>query len=434
MRLNKGRCSYRHENFKNHGGYRTDNTDKCWVETFDESEMCLFHQDESLYNAEVGSAQAHLLESLLNEWLNADPDKMFCLPGATVGGNRSVNNADENIFAFGRKEINGAIDFSDCNFKCAVAFSETIFKKILIFERAKFHARRIGVRFEHSKFESLVSFDDSKFFGFTSFVGAEFQSISFTNVIFYDNVWFDNIKAESIDFWSTRFESSAQFGAAEIESAQFLRVKVGHGPIMAGCSFVKSVYFSDCKFSNSADFTATNFPIKTQASTFHSLRMEMKRLQLIEFEGKFNALEQRRIRLDGYKGGVDSAVSIIYDCLSNYGQSYLLPIKRLLLSYLAVVIIVFVLCLSMAENPSLNKTNFVTDEVIQILEYPIKNTFKPFWILGKTSSQIEGQYPIGENSWIGIFVLKILSVLHSVFSLVCLALFGLALRRRFGLR
>ncbi|HCO92084.1 MAG TPA: hypothetical protein DIT40_14030, partial [Alphaproteobacteria bacterium] len=155
---------------------------------------------------------------------------------------------------------------------------------------------------------------------------------------------------------------------------------------------------------------------------YRTLKLAMEELRARNEEARFFALEMECHRQQEDVPRLERAFASLYKLTSNYGRSINRPVVCLVVSLVVFVAIYWIIgCLT---NPSLDQEQgqFPYDLAVLTLEQLVK----PFSVWTRSSSS--AQLPLVENNPL---LLPILASLQSLFNLSLLAVFLLALRRRF---
>jgi hypothetical protein len=74
------------------------------------------------------------------------------------------------------------------------------------------------------------------------------------------------------------------------------------------------------------------------------------------------------------------------------------------------------------------------EKLLSLSEFSMRNMVRPFWVFGGDGADDYINEVFTSPHPGSLFILKLLSILHSFFTLACLSLFAFSLKRRFGLR
>ena len=295
---------------------------------------------------------------------------------------------------------------------------------------ARFSCSKFGARadFTHVTFKNVVRFDDAKLGDLTSFTDArflgeatfsvrdvdkanpKFQRINFSNASFFGPCSFENRK----------FTANASFNDAEFHDlAKF-----------HGCTFHQGMSFHGTKFlktkGDSKDKDELNKQTGRLEQAYRTLKLGMETLRARNEEAYFFAKEMECRRQRSDVPWFERLVAApIYKGLSNYGQNVFRPLVLLL----ALTLFSFLFYRDFGAIPGAPFRNQT-----EVFSFTLEQTFKPFTILsiqmedGKTDcTKATGRkfvhcYPL---------IIPFLASGQSLATLGLLALFLLALRRRF---
>lgn len=308
-----------------------------------------------------------------------------------------------------------------------------------------------GTSFIRATFGNQTYFTDATFGTLADFTGATFGNwTDFTGATFGDGTWFINATfGNGADFTRATFGPGANFSAGEGEARRDLFQKIGfdgaqfHGSadfnnrrFIEPASFANAVFhdiplFHGCTFHQGMSFHQTSFR-KTKGENdsetaeleraYRTLKLAMENLRARNEEADFFALEMECRRQRGDVPWFERVAAGGYKLVSDYGRSISRPV-----GCLAVSLVVFALVYwntGWLTNPSLVQEpgQFLFDLAVLTLEQLVK----PFSVWTRSSSS--AQLPLVDSNPL---LLPILASLQSLFNLSLLAIFLLALRRRF---
>jgi uncharacterized protein YjbI with pentapeptide repeats len=362
----------------------------------------------------------------------------------------------------------GRIDFSNVQFDepfrfdgfClpAVSFQNATFSKLANFERATFCDEANfenatlcdkanfqstifsdNTAFSHATFADMAHFSSATFartanFPSATFSGAFFVSANFSNVNFADTA-FGPAVFNQANFFIASFANATFSAAADFEATAFSKlanferttfrstISFVNAEMKGPTSFEAATFnaepprFFGAKLHEGTVWPKAHWPsprIAAEAGAFvdayERLKLEMDRLKKHEDELDFFALELRSRRvLAGTFPGLPIA---LYGLLCDYGRSYVRP----LLGLLVTVAIGAVLCLP----------HFGSSKYPQAIGLSLANTFG---VLGFRKDFID-PHVIETLSR----ALKLASAVQTLFGVVLLFFFGLAVRNRFRMR
>lgn len=301
----------------------------------------------------------------------------------------------------------------------AAKFSGTTFKDSVYFSHATFGTAAVKgtASFVESTFEYPAIFKDTTFQGDAKFSVGDaknsefaFREIDFSNAKFFGTCSFEN----------RNFKTNASFN-----NAIFHDLVEFHG-----CTFHQGMSFHKTEFHKTqGGYDAEGFEIDSETEalerSYRTLKLGMETLRARNEEAMFFGLEMecRRNRRD--VGLFEHFVAFSYKKLSNYGQSILKPLVWLT-GFTALMWCVYYV------TGKKTLTDLVLDvisgkvESWEIAKFTIEQMFRPFFVWSKDSSGI--RLDLFGN---GDLLIPILASLQSLATLSLLALFLLALRRRF---
>ena len=322
-------------------------------------------------------------------------------------------------------------DFDNCTLACAT-FNRCSFRGNVNFcqgqirEFAKFNYCEFFeiVSFRDCRFDSAewLSFDFSHFFGpaiFLGFKNWEVHRASFKGAIFERDAIFEG----------RRFTTALNFADANFYRApQFQDVSF---PFR--CIFPKVDGFLDWRvipkeFRLGAQGARMEY-YRGASQSYRTLRHAMKLQEAHEEEATFWELEMRAKErsLDwGYSGWLPKLISKLYGWSSRYGNSVGRPLVCWVVLWLG-----FALLYASYEN-GLGALD--VSALIRIGDFSFRQTVRPLGVWAPEGGSVIERLVFGGNSLISesqMLTIKLVTVLQSVLSLACIALFGFALRRRF---
>lgn len=362
------------------------------------------------------------------------------------------------IFAKIASELN--VDFAGATFGNNVFFTGISLRATTDFTSAKFdgaayfHGTRFGdeVKFNGVTFMGVADFTDAIFGISAQFIGVEFKgNVSFADTAFGDRAnfknatfngdaafWISNDKSSQHEFQFQRiyfpgamFKSACSFvNRAFTGEASFNDAKFHDRAEFHGCTFHQGMSFHGAKFlKTKGGYDAEGFEIDSETEAleraYRTLKLGMETLRARNEEAYFFAkeMECRRNRRD--VGLFEHFVAFSYKKLSNYGQSILKPLVWLT-GFTALMWCVYYV------TGEKTLTDLVLDvisgkvESWEIAKFTIEQMFRPFFVWSATS----GDKAIDLVRY-NPFLIPLLASLQSLATLSLLALFLLALRRRF---
>ena len=406
--------------------------------------------------------------------------------GARFGGNatfKGANFGDDATFegagfdrdaTFEGASFQRNATFVGASFDRAATFEGASFDRDATFERARFgrNATFKGARFgdnatfegasfggdatfEGASFDRGATFEGASFDRDATFEGASFdRDATFKEVSFGGNAWFrESSFSRDLLFPGASFGGDASFSAARGEGN---RAAVTFSTVnFTGAKFSGEIRFQNREFLDATNFHGayferapkfhgctlhqdTFFPRQTNfqdrsgaeaALAYRTLKHAMASVHARGEEAKFYALEQKSLLHDEDTPLSAKSFSVLYWLAADYGQSVLRPLFGILItsaSFFAIYMTFLWFCL----DPT---SSFVYPaiEFGDVLRFSLRQVFRPFEVLS-----LRGAVPaeaVHEALLRPPLPLALLAALHSVLTLSFLALFLLALRRRFKL-
>ena len=323
-----------------------------------------------------------------------------------------THNADFSNARFTQRAM-----FDGATFGGKAHFRNTAFISTATFMRATFGDE---VGFIQSCFSDTAGFTYVIFNQLTNFNQAEFQrGAYFMNVRFEKDVMFQRCKFSYNDVTVTFFGSHFK-QATEIDSCEFEYV-----PDFRSTIFDKgiSLYSAQVKYQSVNDNFALGWLGKARENHDSDKYRRHKDLAVLardrEREQMFFAYELKAKRFYETKG-VKLIPNLLYDWLSDYGQSVLKPFEWLMLTLLSFSYLYF---FTSIQQSSLNSSELVWRSLV----------FSTSQLLPFLSSARNAQtsiehslYPDGIPEWLYIFTL-----IENFLGFIFIFLMGLALRNRF---
>lgn len=149
-------------------------------------------------------------------------------------------------------------------------------------------------------------------------------------------------------------------------------------------------------------------------------------------EAKFYALEQKSLLRDKDTPFSTKAFSWLYWLASDYGQSVMRPLLGLLVTFLmfSAIYVAYLMNLMDLMPPGFV---FLQAHGEDVLRFALRQVFKPFEVFSaRGGSSVPTEATLETLTQVPL-LLAFLAAVHSVLTLSFLALFLLALRRRFKL-
>ena len=388
---------------------------------------------------------------------------------------------------FKKAQFGGNADFEKARFDGDAWFNEAQFRGDAWFFGAQFGAR---AWFDEAQFSDNARFDEARFSGGAFFIEAhfggyaDFREVRFDgDAVFSDATFFENANFEAAIFSNHAlfnpafFKKDANFaGAAEgigkPKTIQDLRLKTvpaengsfdtkgtvsepprppgnlfgqadfSKGEFHAGADFnnrrfADETLFRGTKFLKKApkfhnailhqdtDFTGADFRDRSgeAAPAYRTLKLAMGQVRAVDEEAMFYALEMecRRKRKDTPLSV--KVFSWLYERAADYGRSFMRPFYRLL-GFCGVFFLIYLAAFT--SNPVPWDIPIPWDIAAGVGRFTVAQVVRPFSAFTLT----EG-VTVGSESVEVSFGLACLAAIQSVLSLGLIALFILALRRRF---
>ena len=292
---------------------------------------------------------------------------------------------------FVKAQFSGHAWFVEAQFSGHAWFVEAQFSGPARFEKAQFRGH---ARFDKAQFRGPAVFNST---GDTSTLEAiranTFHFVNFENVVFHD----------SVSFLNRQFLSTTKFKA---------------------CVFTQAPAFHNCALHEDTNFDGTKFPVMSSEDAvraYRTLKLAMENVRARQEEAMFYGLEQQSLRAKKDTPWSVWAMSHLYHLTSNYGQSFLRPLGWLtgitLVAFPIYLVYVTLACHSHCSGGYLGEVGVFT--VLQLVR-PLG-----VWTAegrAALSPILGGNLP---------FVIMVIATFQSLISVSLVALFLLALRRRF---
>lgn len=375
----------------------------------------------------------------------------------------------EDGFSFKSTTFNKQSSFSECVYKeknpsYTAQFDQTKFHNVADFQSANFHA---PLQFDNAQFQDQTLFVGTKFWDRVWFANVEFHNPAhFDDSYFANDAWFRGTTFHSSTnflkstfageamFMETNFLQRAVFDKVRFIESAFFDQSESETRGFSDISFIEATFknelcFLGRDFNSRTSFQATVF---SQAPVFHgctlhqdtifppienfldtggddaarayrTLRLAMKQQEAHAEEAMFWALEQRSKRNED-SNWFPWALSWGYDLVSEYGLNAAYP-----LGWLAVWVVYSTLIYGCISG-TIEKLSSM-DHWLGALTFSIAQMARPFFIWGDyDNSNIKAA--LGSDEF--TFLIKILATVDSLVSLTLIALFILAVRRRFRMQ
>lgn len=402
---------------------------------------------------------------------NRLPDVLFI--GARFGGIASFQGVEFGVGTwFNETRFDHDARFQGASFGHA-SFRRVRFSSLASFEEARFG----GASFEEARFGSEAKFHAARFDGGASFLGASFdrdawferarfgiyadfsdarfdRDVSFGGARFGIYAWFQETRfGHDADFSDVASdanrlflpfeidleEAAATFSTALFVGAKFFGAVRFHNRKFLGPTYFRGVHFQRApKFHGCSLHQDTLFPEEANfrdrdgteaALAYRTLKHAMASVHARGEEAKFYVLEQKSLLRDKDTPLSTKFFSALYWLASDYGQSALRPLVGLLITFSAFFAIYFAFLLIYLEPTS--RFVFPAIDFKDLLRFSLRQVFRPFEVFSlRVATPAEA---VPEVLHVAPLPLALLAGLHSVLTLGFLALFLLALRRRFKL-
>jgi hypothetical protein len=313
---------------------------------------------------------------------------------------------------------------------------------------AKFHRVTFGgaARFDGATFDDiLTSFDGATFDGEARFGGASFVGrVEFNNVVFKDRIDFNGVTfGYDAEFKNAIFASDALFEGDPTREGPAGHADIFRGFVtFQGAQFQQRAIFINRRFLNSTDFRDVLFKIAPEFHNavlhqdtdflraqfpdrlgteyvnaiiaYRTLKLAMESVRARDEEAQFYGYEQQSLRARRDTSRSIKVASWLYEGAADYGQSFVLP-----LSWLFISLFVFGLVYALIGGAAM------WGDWQGVLRFALQQVFQPFAAFRTLVGQSTPQ-PVP-------LCLALVASLHSLLTFAFLALFLLALRRRYRL-
>ncbi len=363
--------------------------------------------------------------------------------GANFGVEANFNDAIFGISAsFFGTTFSGGCNFRGAKFGAGASFNNATFD-FVFFNGATFGDRSY---FDRTTFGNIASFNNATFGIWARFANATFsKSINCNAATFGDNACFSGTTFEdNVYFGNVTFLGAANFSASKAGNSKFdfRHVYFPKATFNGHCSFVNRAFatgadfngavfrdlveFHGCKFHPGMSFHKTEFH-KTKGDnddatealerSYRTLKLEMEKLRARNEEADFFALEMECRRQRGSVPWFERLAATAYKHLSDYGRSIAKPLVWMgfLLGY------GFAYFYHLAQAKSFRAPGHILRFVMEQIVIPFtiwRNEYKcDPWMVDYLK-----EHPL---------LLRAPATLMSLTAIALIALFLLALRRRF---
>lgn len=294
-----------------------------------------------------------------------------------------------------RVTFEGEFSFTDANVEGFISFADSTFCKKAMFDRSIFY----GIDFEQTNFLGPSSFSDVKFYSRTYFRSARFaQTPSFQGCDFHPETSFDRAKF---------------LAKPPLLGGGWLRLRLYS--IFAFCSRKSADMAKQLHRARANHYDS-------EARAYRTLQRAMGDVRARVEEARFFALEQRALRKHPDAGFLVWIASALYALISDYGRSFIRP-----LCFTFLIAIFFCGFYQWMSGEPLDWSS--TKESITL---SVKQIVRPFWIwVDKEPLAPLIPNPSPSSSPPDLFFYQCIATLQSFVAISTIALFLLALRRRF---
>lgn len=352
--------------------------------------------------------------------------------------------------SFFEAKFDGQAVFSNSEFRRSVCFIGATFADSVMFYGAKFAKR---ADFGQSSFLKTLDCDRVTFLGGADFEKTVFSgSANFEGTKFSKNAAFNGV----IFLASANFNDAIFLGKAQFQCSQFRedvrfsasrREENSSGVVFSEVSFKRSLFagrarFVNRRFLDTSDFREAIFTVAPEfyscalhqdtdfdgaqfrdtkstkevnaAQAYRTLKLAMESVRSRDDQARFYALEQRSLRARKDTPRAVKVVSWLYETTTDYGRSFLRPVGWLIITF-AVFATAYLLALARDGG-----TTIMLAEAEPVVRFTLRQVFRPFEAF--SIRQTDPTVPLGLAIW---------GAVHSLLNFSLLALFLLAVRRRF---
>ena len=323
------------------------------------------------------------------------------------------------IARFGGASFGGDAWFAGASFGSIAMFEGANFGGHALFQGASFG---VGAWFARANFGRDARFADASFGGHALFQGASFgDAATFVDASFAGRADFSGSAGHEA-------EAGGQdsFFRASFENATFgRRARFSNRRFLDTTSFRKTVFecapeFHNCVLHQDTDFSGADFQDHRgtdrvdAARAYRTLKLAMEQLRNSDDQARFFRHEQRARRLRADTPRALKAISWLYEKTADYGESPVRPLLWLLTAFLVFSALYF-----LAQSGLGAGAPWQWPEPGATLRFALQQVFLPFRVF-------IAEPPVA-------LLLGLLGALHSLLNLGLLALFVIALRRKFRL-
>ena len=329
---------------------------------------------------------------------------------------------------FGKAQFSGNVGFHEAQFSGDADFWEAQFSGEAWFHEARFNSYTwfFGTQFSgHADFSEAQFSRDAVFFGAQFSSGASFSRAQFSidaNFAGAPSVDEGGNSSENRDL-GDRFHWVTFAGAKFDGSASFANRRFLDTTDFSECVFTTAPEFYNCVLHQDTDFTEAQFTDTTSKDAvraYRTLKLAMEQVRAGDEQAMFYALEMecRRKRKDTPLSV--KVFSRLYERAADYGRSFTRPLGWLS-ETAGIFFLVYLICFAALTTGGLGE-----QDVGDIGRFTMRQIVPPFdaFTLGTTEGLPAGlsRLPL----WLGF-----VAMIQSILSLGLIALFILALRRRF---
>lgn len=336
--------------------------------------------------------------------------------------------------SFKEVRFTGDAWFSNANFSTLVYFDEIVVAGTAWFSGTTFGG---NARFLKARFGEKAYFSAAIFAKLAEFHDAIFeQDVTFSDAVFSHAVYFrpTTFKGNADFSGSLSSKEGAECRDAFPKLATFHRSRFGGRAVFINRRFLSTTVFGGVVFEvapefhnavlhQDTSFSGTQFLDKKgargvdAARAYRTLKLAMESARARDEEARFYAYEQQSLRNRKDTARSIKMFSWLYEKTANYGQSFLRPLAWLSGTFVAFLLVYF----AALSGPTITWADFEA-----VLRFGLQQVFYPF-----AAFRLEGTSPEGVGGvplW-----LAFVAAAQSLLTITFLALFFLALRRRFKL-
>ncbi len=355
------------------------------------------------------------------------------------GGNVNFGNAVFNGLStsFDNAQFFWGAYFNGCRFSHSASFNASYFHHGASFRASQFEG---STTFKGSEFLGHCTFEDAMFSTFMDFTDAKFRKLADFGVTIHKSE--PATAFGSVTFRRAQFEETTNFANRHfLDRIDFFDSIFGSAPEFHGCTLHQDTTFPPIEnFKDTSSATAER--------AYRTLRLAMKQQEAHEEEAIFWALEQRskrsKLNLNRPKDWFPLLLSWGYDLVSEYGLNATRPLGWLICWLLLYGLLVYdnlnekaacwkshVHAEQWLANPGKTFLREIWGSCEQIISFSIAQSARPFFIWGDYGGT-DITTALGASAF--EFWVKVAATFDSAVSLTLVALFILAVRRRFRMQ